>query len=104
QATCPAPPLIPLLRTDEGRRPRLRAGSFASRRLGGAGPPAARRTRPRRPSRRPARGRTVDSLAAMSSQFIFTMHKVSRFHPPDREVLTDISLSFFPGAKIGVLG
>ena len=32
------------------------------------------------------------------------MHKVSRFYPPDREVLKDISLSFFPGAKIGVLG
>jgi len=32
------------------------------------------------------------------------MHKCSRFYPPDREVLKDISLSFFPGAKIGVLG
>ena len=32
------------------------------------------------------------------------MQKVSRFYPPDREVLKDISLSFFPGAKIGVLG
>jgi ATP-binding cassette ChvD family protein len=32
------------------------------------------------------------------------MYKVSRFHPPDREVLKDISLSFYPGAKIGVLG
>jgi energy-dependent translational throttle protein EttA len=40
----------------------------------------------------------------MSAQFIFTMRKVSRFHPPDKEVLNDISLSFFPGAKIGVLG
>ena len=40
----------------------------------------------------------------MSAQFIFTMHKVSRFHPPDREVLKDISLSFYPGAKIGVIG
>jgi energy-dependent translational throttle protein EttA len=40
----------------------------------------------------------------MSAQFIFTMRKVSRFHPPDREVLKDISLSFYPGAKIGVLG
>ena len=40
----------------------------------------------------------------MSAQFIFTMRKVSRFHPPDKEVLKDISLSFFPGAKIGVLG
>jgi len=40
----------------------------------------------------------------MSAQFIFTMRKVSRFHPPDKEVLKDISLSFYPGAKIGVLG
>ncbi len=40
----------------------------------------------------------------MSAQFIFTMHKVSRFYPPDRTVLSDISLSFYPGAKIGVIG
>ncbi|MGE3621047.1 MAG: energy-dependent translational throttle protein EttA [Acidimicrobiia bacterium] len=39
-----------------------------------------------------------------SAQFIFTMRKVGRFHPPDREVLKDISLSFYPGAKIGVIG
>ncbi len=32
------------------------------------------------------------------------MHKVGRFHPPDRQVLENISLSFYPGAKIGVLG
>ena len=40
----------------------------------------------------------------MSAQFIFTMHRASRFIPPDREVLKDISLSFYPGAKIGVIG
>jgi ATP-binding cassette ChvD family protein len=40
----------------------------------------------------------------MSAQFIFTMYKVGRFHPPDRQVLDDITLSFYPGAKIGVLG
>lgn len=40
----------------------------------------------------------------MSAQFIFTMHKVGRFHPPDRQVLDDITLAFYPGAKIGVLG
>jgi energy-dependent translational throttle protein EttA len=40
----------------------------------------------------------------MSSQYIFTTYKLSRRHPPDKEVLTDISLSFLPGAKIGVLG
>jgi energy-dependent translational throttle protein EttA len=39
-----------------------------------------------------------------AAQFIYTMYKVGRFHPPDREVLKDISLSFYPGAKIGVIG
>ncbi|MFM8520101.1 MAG: energy-dependent translational throttle protein EttA [Solirubrobacterales bacterium] len=38
------------------------------------------------------------------SDFIFTMREVSRVHPPDKEVLSDISLNFLPGAKIGVLG
>src|SRR5438128_3118829 len=32
------------------------------------------------------------------------MYKVSRTHPPDKKVLQDVSLSFYPGAKIGVLG
>src|SRR3712207_5787178 len=40
----------------------------------------------------------------MSSQPIFTTYKLSRVHPPDKRVLEDISLSFLPGAKIGVLG
>src|SRR4051795_283814 len=40
----------------------------------------------------------------MSTQYIFTMYKLSRVHPPDKRVLEDISLSFLPGAKIGVLG
>src|SRR6476646_159932 len=40
----------------------------------------------------------------MSAQFIFTMYKVSKFVPPDREVLKDITLAFYPGAKIGVIG
>jgi ATP-binding cassette ChvD family protein len=39
-----------------------------------------------------------------AAQYIFTMYKVSRFHPPDKEVLKDITLSFYPGAKIGVIG
>ncbi len=43
-------------------------------------------------------------MSTSSAQFIFTMHKVSRFHPPDRDVLQDITLSFYPGAKIGVIG
>ncbi len=40
----------------------------------------------------------------MSGQFIFTMHRVSKIVPPNRAILKDISLSFFPGAKIGMLG
>jgi len=40
----------------------------------------------------------------MSSDYIFQMYKLSKVYPPDREVLRDISLSFLPGAKIGVLG
>ncbi len=38
------------------------------------------------------------------AQYIFTMNRVSKIVPPKREILRDISLSFFPGAKIGVLG
>lgn len=40
----------------------------------------------------------------MASQYIFTMYRLSRVHPPAKEVLKDVSLSFLPGAKIGVLG
>ena len=40
----------------------------------------------------------------MATQYIFTTHKLSRRYPPTQQVLTDISLSFLPGAKIGVLG
>ncbi|MEC9076965.1 MAG: energy-dependent translational throttle protein EttA [Pseudomonadota bacterium] len=38
------------------------------------------------------------------AQFVYTMNRVSKIVPPRREILKDISLSFFPGAKIGVLG
>src|SRR5947209_12706510 len=40
----------------------------------------------------------------MSSQYVFTMHRLSKVHPPDKTVLDNISLAFLPGAKIGVLG
>ncbi|HZX72251.1 MAG TPA: energy-dependent translational throttle protein EttA [Rhodanobacter sp.] len=40
----------------------------------------------------------------MSSQYIFTMNGVSKIVPPKRQIIKDISLSFFPGAKIGLLG
>jgi sulfate-transporting ATPase len=38
------------------------------------------------------------------AQYVFTMHRLSKVVPPKREILKNISLSFFPGAKIGVLG
>src|SRR4051812_11794633 len=40
----------------------------------------------------------------MSSDYIFTMYRADKFYGPDRQVLASISLSFLPGAKIGVLG
>src|ERR1700687_6138430 len=40
----------------------------------------------------------------MSSEYIYTMYKVDKFYGRERQVLANISLSFFPGAKIGVLG
>jgi len=40
----------------------------------------------------------------VSSQYIYTMHRVNKFFGPERQVIRDISLSFLPGAKIGVLG
>jgi ATP-binding cassette ChvD family protein len=42
--------------------------------------------------------------AAMAHQYIFTMHRLTKVHPPDKTVLKDITLAFLPGAKIGVLG
>lgn len=38
------------------------------------------------------------------AQYVYTMNRVSKTVPPKRQILKDISLSFFPGAKIGVLG
>jgi sulfate-transporting ATPase len=40
----------------------------------------------------------------MAHEFIYTCHKLARHYPPDRTVLENISLSFYPGAKIGVIG
>ncbi len=40
----------------------------------------------------------------MSSQYVFTMHRLTKAYPPDKTVLNEITLAFFPGAKIGVLG
>src|SRR5690606_21670485 len=41
---------------------------------------------------------------SVMAQYVYSMHRVSKVVPPKREILKDISLSFFPGAKIGVLG
>src|SRR5262245_18387599 len=42
--------------------------------------------------------------AGTVSDYVFSMHRVDKFYGPDRQVLANISLSFLPGAKIGVLG
>ncbi|CAK7036157.1 sulfate-transporting ATPase [Kerstersia gyiorum] len=44
------------------------------------------------------------SLDKLMAQYVFTMNRVGKIVPPKRQILRDISLSFFPGAKIGVLG
>ena len=92
------------------RRPR--AGSPAAptpglRRAGSAHErPASRRAT----WRGPARGRIIAPLFRPAAnletmaQFIYTMNRVGKVVPPKRVILRDISLSFFPGAKIGVLG
>ena len=59
---------------------------------------------PRKPVREGRRADAAYPAWSMSSQYIFTTYKLSRRYPPDKEVLSDISLSFLPGAKIGVLG
>ena len=38
------------------------------------------------------------------AQYVYTMNRVGKVVPPKRQILTNISLSFFPGAKIGLLG
>jgi sulfate-transporting ATPase len=45
-----------------------------------------------------------NSLRNQMAQYVFTMNRVGKIVPPKRQILKDISLSFFPGAKIGVLG
>src|SRR6202167_1227009 len=53
----------------------------------------------------PAGGRrSFGETGGVTAQYIFTMRNLRRFYPPDREVLRGINLSFFPGAKIGVIG
>src|SRR5512140_4047825 len=52
------------------------------------------------PGGRPA---SLQALKAMA-QYVFTMNRVGKIVPPKRQILKNINLSFFPGAKIGVLG
>ena len=40
----------------------------------------------------------------MPAEFIYTTYRLARHYPPDKTVLEDISISFYPGAKIGVIG
>ena len=49
--------------------------------------------------------RCIEERSCVSDQkIIYTMLRVSKIHPPNREVLKNISLSYFYGAKIGVIG
>ena len=52
----------------------------------------------------PIRISPIQYLIATMAQYVYTMNKVGKIVPPKRQILKDISLSFFPGAKIGVLG
>ena len=45
-----------------------------------------------------------ESITRQMAQYVYTMNRVTKIVPPKQEILRDISLSFFPGAKIGVLG
>ncbi len=56
------------------------------------------------PRLRAAPGLAVGQTERVPPPFIFTLRDLRRFYPPDREVLRGISLSFFAGAKIGVIG
>src|SRR3984957_16783113 len=64
---------------------------------------------PHRSSTAPARSMIMRAplkraIWSPMAQYIYTMNRVSKIVPPKRVILRDISLSFFPGAKIGVLG
>jgi sulfate-transporting ATPase len=52
----------------------------------------------------PGSARGAAYPAGVGSDYVYTMHRVDKFYGPDRQVLANISLSFLPGAKIGVLG
>src|SRR5579872_1374729 len=54
--------------------------------------------------RRAGLRRRAVTVRRVSSEYVFTMYRADKFYGPDRQVLANISLSFLPGAKIGVLG
>jgi energy-dependent translational throttle protein EttA len=56
------------------------------------------------PAARPRSRRTRYPRPIMPPEFIYTSYRLARHYPPDRTVLEDISISFYPGAKIGVIG
>src|SRR5690606_12674729 len=80
--------------------PRRRSGTGAGN---PAGPPPAIMSRFPSPPR-PAFAGPAFACGAPMSQYIYTMNRVSKVVPPKRQIIKDISLSFFPGAKIGLLG
>src|SRR3954453_18156543 len=53
---------------------------------------------------RHAHGDRRDTSPGVDMQYIYPMNGVSKVVPPKREIIKDISLSFYPGAKIGLLG
>jgi sulfate-transporting ATPase len=53
---------------------------------------------------RPYAAGVVNVYCKQMAQYVFTMNRVGKIVPPKRQILKDISLSFFPGAKIGLLG
>src|SRR5437016_14641978 len=59
---------------------------------------------PRRQASRDGEWSSVYTPSPMAHQYIFTMKDLRKVHPPNKEVLKGIWLSFLPGAKIGVLG
>jgi len=67
-------------------------------------PPAVVGTVPHRRHQLSLRSFIFINHALYMAQYVYTMNRVGKIVPPKRQILKDISLSFFPGAKIGVLG
>ena len=85
-----------------GAAPAIARGVAAGQLLVEELPVRGRRAAARHASNRTPLTRPVPCPAV--SDYIFTMYRVDKFYGPERQVLSNISLSFLPGAKIGVLG